>query len=69
MFQQSSWLTEDLERAGNILGMNFLAVYAGEQNEQRIGLVQGLLVSAEVVFSESARRRALEELRNQTDEE
>jgi len=69
MFQQSSWLTEDLERAGRILGCDFFAEYSGVIPQRQDGLLIGLIVLPEVLHSDITRKRALEELRNRTEEE
>ena len=69
MFSTESWLTEDLEKAGKILGCDFFAAYSDNAPQPQPKLVQGVLVSLEVLRSEAARKRALEELEQQEDDQ
>ncbi len=69
MFQQSDWPTGDLQRAGQILGCDFFAAYSGVVAQRQDGFLIGLIVMPGVLLSDIARKRALEELQNHTEEE
>ncbi len=69
MFHQADWPTGDLQRAGRILGCDFFVAYSGVVPQRQDGLLIGLIVVPDVLQSEVARQRALEELREWTEEE
>ena len=63
-----SWNTDELHRAGEVLGHNFFQLY-DQQTKPKKSFVLGVLVCVEALESDVGRRLAMEELHDRLTEE